>query len=180
MSDDHAGESARLASGSDRLDAVLGGGLPRHGITLLIGQPGSGKTILAQQYLFHNATLESPAVYMSTVSEPLEKILRYGQSLRYFDPAALGRSVFYEDLGQIINDDGLPGVLARLTELIQRRRPSVLVIDSFKALLADCYQDFGPLYARLKAASDIAPGAIVAGDEVLHRGTFAYFKERSR
>ena len=134
MSDDHAGESARLASGSDRLDAVLGGGLPRHGITLLIGQPGSGKTILAQQYLFHNATLESPAVYMSTVSEPLEKILRYGQSLRYFDPAALGRSVFYEDLGQIINDDGLPGVLARLTELIQRRRPSVLVIDSFKAL----------------------------------------------
>ena len=54
------------------------------------------------------------------------------------------------------------------------------VIDSFKALLADCYQDFGPLYARLKAASDIAPGAIVAGDEVLHRGTFAYFKERSR
>jgi circadian clock protein KaiC len=71
---------------------------------------------------------------MSTVSEPLEKILRYGQSLRYFDPAVLGRSVFYEDLGQIINDDGLPGVLARLTDVLQRRRPSVLVIDSFKAL----------------------------------------------
>jgi len=129
-----ADESARLPSGSGRLDTVLGGGLPRHGIILLIGQPGSGKTILAQQYVFHNATVEAPAVYMSTVSEPLEKILRYGQSLRYFDPAALGRSVFYEDLGQIINDDGLPGVLARLTELLQRRRPSVLVIDSFKAL----------------------------------------------
>jgi circadian clock protein KaiC len=116
MNDSRRNEPARLPSGSDRLDAVLGGGLPRHGIILLIGQPGSGKTILAQQYAFHNATLESPAVYLSTVSEPLEKILRYGQSLRYFDPAALGRSVLYEDLGQIINDDGLPGVLARLTE----------------------------------------------------------------
>jgi circadian clock protein KaiC len=134
MNDSRRNEPARLPSGSDRLDAVLGGGLPRHGIILLIGQPGSGKTILAQQYAFHNATLESPAVYLSTVSEPLEKILRYGQSLRYFDPAALGRSVLYEDLGQIINDDGLPGVLARLTEVLQRRRPGVLVIDSFKAL----------------------------------------------
>src|SRR5215468_2221971 len=119
MNDDYAHGSPRLPSGSERLDAVLGGGLPRHGIILLIGRPGTGKTMLAQQYVFHNATLDSPAVYLSTVSEPLEKILRYGQALRYFDTAALGRSVFYEDLGQFINDDGLPGVLARIIELLQ-------------------------------------------------------------
>ena len=46
----------RLSSGSDRLDTVLGGGLPRNGIVLIGGNPGSGKTILAQQYVFHNAT----------------------------------------------------------------------------------------------------------------------------
>src|SRR4029077_9728918 len=63
MNDGPADESARLPSGSGRLDTVLGGGLPRHGIILLIGQPGSGKTILAQQYVFHNATVEAPAVY---------------------------------------------------------------------------------------------------------------------
>jgi phenylalanine-4-hydroxylase len=51
------------------------------------------------------------------------------------------------------------------------------VIDSFEALLAECYKDFGPLYARLKTASDIAPGEVVGGDQVLHRGTFAYFKQ---
>jgi circadian clock protein KaiC len=70
----------RLSSGSERLDAVLGGGLPANGIVLIGGKPGTGKTILAQQYVFHNASSDRPAVYLTTVSEPLEKLLRYGQS----------------------------------------------------------------------------------------------------
>jgi len=124
----------RVSSGSARLDAVLGGGLPSNGITLVIGRPGSGKTILAQQFLFHNATVARPAVYLSTVSEPLDKILRYGQSLTYFDPAAIGSSVIYHDLSQTLNASGLPGVLDRITDLLKQLRPGLIVIDSFKAL----------------------------------------------
>src|ERR1700704_2416592 len=126
--------SDRMLSGSDRLGAGLGGGLQLNGIPLLIGQPGAGKTILAQQYLFHNATPERPALYLSTVSEPLEKILRYGQSLEFFDPSVLGTSVAYEDLGLVLNDGGLPAILDRITELLKHRRPGLMVIDSFKAL----------------------------------------------
>ena len=96
--------SDRLPSGSPRLDLVLGGGLPADAINLIIGRPGTGKTILAQQYLFRNATEERPALYLSTVSEPLEKILRYGQSLSFFDRAAVGSRVIYEDLGQTLNN----------------------------------------------------------------------------
>ena len=121
----------RLSSGSDRLDAVLGGGLPRNGIVLIGGNPGSGKTILAQQYVFHNASTDRPAMYLTTVSEPLEKILRYGQALDFFDPAALGTSVIYEDLGRTLNDDGLAGALAYITELLKQHRPGLVVIDSF-------------------------------------------------
>jgi len=124
----------RISSGSQRLDAVLGGGLPLNGITLLIGKPGAGKTILAQQYVFHNATADRPALYLSTVSEPLEKILRYGQSLEFFDTSALGTSVVYDDLALMLNDGGLPRVLDRITELLKQRRPALIVIDSFKAL----------------------------------------------
>jgi circadian clock protein KaiC len=126
----------RLASGSDRLDTVLGGGFLLNGINLIMGRPGSGKTILAQQYLFHNATAERPGLYLSTVSEPLEKILRYGQSLSFFDKAAVGTSVIYEDLGQSLNGDGLSNVLTKLIELLRERRPALMVIDSFKALRA--------------------------------------------
>ena len=128
--------TGRLASGSRRLDSILDGGLPEHAITLLIGLPGSGKTILAQQYLFANATPERPALYLSTVSEPFEKIIRYGQTLSFFDQAAVGRSVVYEDLGAVLDQGGLAATLERITSLLKERQPGLLVIDSFKALSA--------------------------------------------
>jgi circadian clock protein KaiC len=128
--------SERLLSGHSRLDAVLGGGLPTDAINMLIGLPGTGKTILAQQYVFANASPERPALYLATVSEPFEKILRYGQTLRFFDPEAVGRSVFYEDLGTALNERGLVGVLDQVSALIKERRPGTIVIDSFKALSA--------------------------------------------
>lgn len=124
----------RLSSGSQRLDAILSGGLVRNGITVLTGLPGSGKTILAQQYLFRNATEEHPGIYLSTVSEPLEKVLRYGQTLDFWDSKAVGSSVFFEDLGAGLNRDGLSGALSHVTNLLKKRRPGLLVIDSFKAL----------------------------------------------
>ena len=136
--------SDRLLSGHEPLDAVLDGGLPGSAITLIVGRPGSGKTILAQQYVFRNGRPDRPAVYFSTVSEPLEKIVRFGQSLEFFDPAAIGTSVFYEDLGTILNRDGLPGVVEQIGRAIRERRPAVIVIDSFKALqaYADGYGEF--------------------------------------
>ena len=97
----------RLRSGHQPLDEVLGGGLPGNGISIIMGLPGTGKTIIAQQYTFHNARPDRPAVYFSTLSEPLEKIVRFGQTLDFFDAAAVGKSVFYEDLGQVASRDGL-------------------------------------------------------------------------
>jgi phenylalanine-4-hydroxylase len=51
------------------------------------------------------------------------------------------------------------------------------VIESFEKLLAACYQDFRPIYERLAAAPDIEPFELIAGDEVLTRGTLDYFKK---
>ena len=106
---------------------------PANGINLIIGHPGTGKTILAEQYLFHNAD-RTPGVYLSTVSEPFDKILRYGESLSFFDTDAIGTSVFYDDLGEVVTDDGLPGVVDQIDELLKEQQPSYVVIDSFKAL----------------------------------------------
>ena len=128
--------SDRLLSGHDSLDAVLDGGLPSNAISLIMGLPGTGKTIVAQQYAFHNASPQSPAVYFSTVSEPLEKIVRFAQSLEFFDESAIGTSVFYEDLGAVLSSEGLAGVGRQVAKVLQQRRPGLVVIDSFKALHA--------------------------------------------
>ena len=127
----------RLSSGQPRLDSILNGGLLRNAINLLIGVPGSGKTILSQQYVFHNATTERPALYMSTVTEPLDKILRYGEALEFFDATAVSdRRVVYEDLGILLGDDGLDKVLTAIDGFLKELQPGIVVIDSFKAFHA--------------------------------------------
>ena len=56
----------RLRSGHGPLDAVLGGGLAADAIQPDMGLPGTGKTFIAQQYLFRNGRPERPAFYFST------------------------------------------------------------------------------------------------------------------
>src|SRR5690348_10233866 len=127
----------RLRSGDEGLDRILGGGLPSNGINLITGLPGSGKTLLCQQFMFSVATAERPAIYLSTVSEPFEKMVRYAQTLSFFDREAIGRSVVYEDLGAALTaPDGLAGVTERVARLLAERRPGIVAIDSFKALAA--------------------------------------------
>ncbi len=134
--------TGKLSSGHARLDEVLNGGIPQNAITLIIGVPGSGKTILSQQFVFHNATKDRPALYLSTITEPFDKIVRYGQSLEFFDVAALreGR-VVYEDLGRSLTESGLDGVLRTIGEMLKDHRPSLVVIDSFRALHAFAKDD---------------------------------------
>jgi circadian clock protein KaiC len=151
----------RLPSGDERLDWILGGGLPGNAIHLIAGPPGSGKTILAEQYAFTNATLERPAVYLSTVSEPLDKLVRFGQTLEFFDVAAVGARVFYEDLGDELEQGGLPQTLERLRGLLRERSPGILIIDSFKALAAyaGTHRDFRSFLYQLAADTGAVAGS---------------------
>lgn len=61
----------------------------------------------------------------------------------------------------------------RTKYLIDDFQRTYFVIDSFEKLLDDCYRDFGPIYDRIRGASEIEPDEIVAGDEVLSRGTLS-------
>ena len=152
---------ARLRSGHQPLDEVVGGGLPGNGISIIMGLPGSGKTIIAQQYTFHNAHPDRPVVYFSTLSEPLEKIVRFGQTLDFFDAAAVGKSVFYEDLGQVAGRAGLAGVGDHVAAVLKDRRPGLVVIDSFKALrvLADGDAGFRQFLHQLAGRLSAFPAA---------------------
>jgi len=124
----------RIPTGCPGLDEVLRGGLPANTISLLMGAPGTGKTILAEQLAFANATPEKPALYLTTLSEPLEKFIAHGQSHTFFDPDKVGTSVFYEDLGHMLRERDVNELPQTMTDLFIKYKPAIVIIDSFKAL----------------------------------------------
>jgi circadian clock protein KaiC len=127
----------RMTTGVAGLDVVLGGGLEPGSVTVLAGAPGAGKTILAQQMCFANATTEHKAVYYTTLSEPHSKLVRHLEQFDFFTPEALGPRVEYLHLGDLIRDDR-PGRMEPLVDEVARKtmdeQPVVVVIDSAKAL----------------------------------------------
>jgi circadian clock protein KaiC len=124
----------KISTGSAGLDEVLLGGIPVNTISVIMGAPGTGKTILAEQLAFANATPDAPVLYLTTLSEPLEKILVHGQSHSFYDVSRIGVSFFYEDLGILLRDAGVEKLPEIVLELILARRPRFVFIDSFKAL----------------------------------------------
>lgn len=63
-----------VATGIEGLDDILGGGLTPHRVYLVEGNPGSGKTTLALQYLLEGARRGERGLYV-TLSETREELL---------------------------------------------------------------------------------------------------------
>lgn len=129
----HAPETDGLMStGVPNLDMVLSGGLIRGSSTAIVGPPGSGKTILAHQVAFHNATHTAPVLVFSTLSEPGAKALFYLNRFSYFDAKKLEGSIHFVDLGVILRTKGLADTLTLVVDRLKAVKPSLVIVDSFK------------------------------------------------
>lgn len=130
---DHSGPAIpKIQTGVRNLDEILGGGLPQGSISVISGAPGSGKTTLGHQIAFHHAAPDRRVLYMSTFSEPAAKLMRFMRQFEYFDPAKLEDSIHLMDIGKILRDQNLERHLEAVLAAVERVRPSLLVIDSFK------------------------------------------------
>jgi circadian clock protein KaiC len=141
----------RIHTGNPLTDDVLGGGFPRNSINIVMGDPGTGKTIFAEQLLFHNAAGERPLLYVTTLSEPLTKVVSYVQRFTFFDAERLGDKIQYEDLGHALTSEGPGALLSWLDTAIKTRSPQVIVIDSFRAIhdLAMTNEDMRALVSKI-------------------------------
>jgi circadian clock protein KaiC len=71
--------SERCPSGVEGLDDILAGGLPRDCVYLIQGDPGSGKTTLALQFLLEGLR-RGESVFYVTLSETREELLKVAKS----------------------------------------------------------------------------------------------------
>ena len=135
MSHDAAAQVRRLTTGNRELDEILEGGIPENSINIIMGAPGSGKTALAEECIFANADDERrPILYLTTLSEPVDKVIRYLQQFHFYDAAKMGSVVQYESFGDTLAANGVGVLVPRLKDAIKTLSPKIIVIDSFKAI----------------------------------------------
>jgi predicted ATP-dependent serine protease len=53
----------KLPTGVRGLDAILGGGIPEFSFNIIAGTPGCGKTAMAHQIVFANATVKKNSTF---------------------------------------------------------------------------------------------------------------------
>jgi circadian clock protein KaiC len=124
----------RLPSGVSKLDAILGGGWPEFSFNVVVGEPGSGKTTLAHQFMFENASAERPAVYFTVLGEPTIKMLRYQQQFTFFDLQKLNNEIHFTNLTDEALTNDLAQVLDAIVRKVEELSPRIVVVDSFRTL----------------------------------------------
>jgi circadian clock protein KaiC len=131
---DRAATLQRLGTGSSPLDKILGGGLPARSVTVIAGEPGSGKTVFTLQTLFHHARRGKKCLYFSTLSEPALKTIRYVQAFSFFDASLIKDRLLFIDLGSDLRDRGPDKALQPLIDRVETEGADLVAIDSFKAI----------------------------------------------
>ena len=132
---------AKTPTGIAGLDEMTGGGLPRGRTTLLAGGSGSGKTILALQFLVNGATrYNEPGIFVAFEEAP-SRIVANAESFGW-DLDELQRDKLYfmdaqppADLVQSGSLD-LSGMLAALDAKVARMGAARIVLDALDIVLA--------------------------------------------
>jgi len=129
---------ARCASGVEGLDEILDGGLPGGCFYLLQGDPGSGKTTLALQFLLEGVRRGERTLYI-TLSETKTELLKVARShgwtldaIPLFELSAIESLVRPEAHTTVFHSSELEltKVSDLLLEEIRKTQPTRIVFDS--------------------------------------------------
>ena len=132
----------RLPTGISGLDNLLHGGLPAGHMYLLEGDPGTGKTTVAMQFIIEGVRNGEKALYI-TLSEPRTELEASARS-HGWDPAEIPIAEFVPAEANLTPEQQytvfhpseieLADTIRRLTDLIDRVKPDRLAIDSLSEL----------------------------------------------
>jgi circadian clock protein KaiC len=118
---------SRIHSGIANLDDLIGGGLPRASVTLIMGPSGIGKTSLGINFLAQS-TVEEPGLLFGFYETPQRSRLK--ASAIGIDLQALEDSGAMHLIWQPTTEGLLDGLGARLLDAVREKRIKRLFIDS--------------------------------------------------
>jgi circadian clock protein KaiC len=131
----------KAPTGIAGFDEITGGGLPRGRTTLLVGGPGSGKTVFALQFLVHGAQHgKEPGIFVA-FEESSKRIVANASSFGWKLPELRRKKLFFmdaqpqPDLVQS-GDFDFGGMLAALEVKTREMGARRIVFDALDVLLA--------------------------------------------
>lgn len=130
----------KVPTGIAGFDEITGGGLPRGRTTLLLGGPGSGKTVFALQFLVHGAkNCKEPGIFVA-FEETSKRIMANAESFGWKLPALRQRQLFFMDaqpLPDLVRsgDFDLDGMLAALEVKVKQLGARRIVFDALNIIL---------------------------------------------
>jgi circadian clock protein KaiC len=136
MSESGAGAAGdvRIQSGIPRLDFILKGGLKKGGIYALMGPPGSGKTIFANQLCCNHIQMqEGQCVYMTLLIESHAKMLAHLSGLSFFKPEYIPGRLYYISGYQQVREEGFTGLMELIRRTLRERQATFFVIDGMES-----------------------------------------------
>ena len=121
----------RVPTGVPGLDEILNGGLMKAGVYLVQGEPGTGKTILANQICFHHVARGGRAAYVTLLAESHARMIQHLHPLSFFREDAIPESIHYVSAFSALKANGLSGVTQLLADEMRSRNSDLLVLDGF-------------------------------------------------
>jgi KaiC domain protein len=140
----------RVLTSIPGLDEILNGGIPERNVVLVSGGPGTGKTILSQQFLWNGLQMGEAGVYVALEEHPVQirqNMAQFGWNVKPFEDkslfalvdaftAGIGKAKEYEkyvvtDLGDVTE------LIDVLSQAIKEMNAKRVVVDSVTSLYID-------------------------------------------
>ena len=141
----------KLGSGLSGLDTMLDGGFNRGRVILVLGEPGTGKTIICSQFLYHGAADEGQNSMFIGMNEPKSRFktemaalgMDFGKlesegKFRYIDATDVRKIPEQAKIGRMAvggRELGLVNLLDTIQDAIAKFEPQRIAVDSMSDLV---------------------------------------------
>jgi len=159
----------KVATGIHGLDSVLKGGLPAGRATLLCGGPGTGKSVLALEFLYRGALMGEPGIFVTF--EERADVVRQNAATLGWDLAALeasGKLFIFE--ARLPRDalntgdfsiSGLLAIVAGKARMMKAKRLALDAIDMLMRIYHDSHREQDELYVLNDWICDLGVTSII-------------------